>query len=63
MGKKGGSTQPDEVYKPSEHGGLKKKCVRFPCRHLRAFADLALLPPFSQRRARQAHELGARLRR
>jgi hypothetical protein len=23
-GKKGGSTQPDEVYKPSEHGGLKK---------------------------------------
>ncbi|BGP08116.1 hypothetical protein JCM10049v2_003961 [Rhodotorula toruloides] len=24
MGKKGGSTQPDEVYKPSEHGGLKK---------------------------------------
>ncbi|BGP24686.1 hypothetical protein JCM10295v2_003604 [Rhodotorula toruloides] len=24
MGKKGGSTQPDEVYKPSEHDGLKK---------------------------------------
>ncbi|GJN90645.1 hypothetical protein Rhopal_003657-T1 [Rhodotorula paludigena] len=24
MGKKGGATQPDEVYKPSEHGGLKK---------------------------------------
>jgi hypothetical protein len=23
-GKKGGSTQPDEVYKPSEHGGLKE---------------------------------------
>lgn len=23
-GKKGGSTQPDEVYKPSEHGGVKK---------------------------------------
>ncbi|GAA6057745.1 hypothetical protein JCM3770_001718 [Rhodotorula araucariae] len=24
MGKKGGQTQPDEVYKPSEHDGLKK---------------------------------------
>ena len=24
QGQKGGSTQPDEVYKPSEHGGLKK---------------------------------------
>lgn len=23
-GKKGGSTQPDEVYKPSEHGGMKE---------------------------------------
>ncbi|KAK9893820.1 hypothetical protein P389DRAFT_198565 [Cystobasidium minutum MCA 4210] len=23
-GKKGGSTQPDEVYKPSEHGGQTK---------------------------------------
>jgi len=23
-GKKGGSTQPDEVYKPSEHGGLRE---------------------------------------
>ncbi|TNY24632.1 hypothetical protein DMC30DRAFT_412873 [Rhodotorula diobovata] len=22
--KKGGQTQPEEVYKPSEHGGLKK---------------------------------------
>jgi len=24
MGKKGGSTQPDDIYKPSEHDGLKK---------------------------------------
>ncbi|GAA5856799.1 hypothetical protein JCM8547_008849 [Rhodosporidiobolus lusitaniae] len=24
QGKKGGSTQPDSVYKPSEHDGLKK---------------------------------------
>ncbi|BGP16283.1 hypothetical protein JCM10213v2_004283 [Rhodosporidiobolus nylandii] len=24
MGKEGGKTQPDEVYKPSEHDGLKK---------------------------------------
>jgi general stress protein YciG len=24
MGKKGGSNQPEEVYKPSEHGGLKQ---------------------------------------
>jgi len=24
QGKKGGSTQPDEVYKPSEHDGLRK---------------------------------------
>jgi len=24
QGKKGGSTQPDSVYKPSEHGGLKE---------------------------------------
>ena len=24
QGKKGGATQPDEVYKPSEHGGLTK---------------------------------------
>merc|ERR1712039_762250 len=24
QGKKGGQTQPEEVYKPSEHGGLKK---------------------------------------
>ncbi|GAA5931926.1 hypothetical protein JCM3775_000079 [Rhodotorula graminis] len=24
QGKKGGATQPDEVYKPSEHDGLKK---------------------------------------
>lgn len=24
QGKKGGATQPDEVYKPSEHDGLRK---------------------------------------
>ncbi|GAA5844003.1 hypothetical protein JCM3766R1_004041 [Sporobolomyces carnicolor] len=24
QGKKGGATQPEEVYKPSEHDGLKK---------------------------------------
>jgi len=24
LGRQGGSTQPDEIYKPSEHGGLKK---------------------------------------
>ncbi|GAA5917293.1 hypothetical protein JCM6882_004153 [Rhodosporidiobolus microsporus] len=24
MGKQGGATQPDDVYKPSEHGGMKK---------------------------------------
>ena len=23
-GKKGGSTQPEEIYKPKDHGGLKK---------------------------------------
>ena len=23
MGRKGGQTQPDEIYKPSEHGGMK----------------------------------------
>lgn len=24
LGKEGGKTQPEEVYKPSEHGGTKK---------------------------------------
>lgn len=58
QGKKGGSTQPDSVYKPSEHGGRKSPRCTVLLDGERKLTTPAF-PTDSQggRHTRQAHEL------